>query len=242
MSVCVRLWKGCDIVIIDDIREFLYKNRDEKYRQMQVKTIPNISSSKIIGVRTPVLRAYAKMLYSHNDVKVFMDSLPHEYFEEDQLHGFIISLIKDYDKCISELERFLPFVDNWATCDQMNPRVLSKNKKDLLTRVNIWIKSTETYKVRFAVKVLMDHFLDEDFSVKYPALVVKIESSEYYINMMRAWYFATALAMQYDAVIPFIEENRLDVWTHNKTIQKSVESYRITDDKKAYLRTLKRKN
>jgi len=225
--------------IKDEIIKTMYAQQDLKYRDLQVTTIPSVEADAIIGVRTPQLRAYAKELGKREDVGEFLDSLPHKFFEEDQLHAFIISGMKDYDEAMARLEEFLPYVNNWATCDQMSPKVFKKNKKDLLKHIKVWIKSKKTYTIRYGVGMLMEHFLDEDFDVKYPVMVSKLRSDEYYVNMMIAWYFATALAKQYDAVIPFIEERKLDVWTHNKAIQKSIESYRITDEQKAYLRTLK---
>ena len=225
--------------ITDEIIKTLFLDQDLKYKDLQTKIIPTVNGNAIIGVRTPQLRAYAKELSRREDIGQFLDELPHKYFDEDQLHAFIISGIKNYDDAMERLESFLPYVNNWATCDQMSPKVFKKNKTDLLKHIRVWIKSKEIYTVRFGVGMLMEHFLDEDFDVKYPLMVSKLRSDEYYVNMMIAWYFATALAKQYDAVIPFIEERKLDVWTHNKAIQKSIESYRITDEQKAYLRTLK---
>jgi 3-methyladenine DNA glycosylase AlkD len=225
--------------INDEIKEKLFELQDLKYRDMQVKIIPNIDADSIIGVRTPELRSLAKELSKRDDVEEFLNDLPHKYFDENQLHAFILSAMKDYEKCIDGVEAFLPYVDNWATCDQMSPKIFKKNRKDLLKHINKWIKSKKTYTIRFGVGMLMEHFLDEDFDLKYPEQVSKIRSEEYYVNMMLAWYFATALAKQYDSVLPFIEERKLDTWTHNKAIQKSVESYRITDEQKTYLKTLK---
>ena len=226
-------------MILNEIREKLFDLADDKYRDMQIKTTPSVEADSFIGVRTPQLRALAKELSKREDIGEFLAELPHRYFDENQLHGFIISLDKDYERCISNIEAFLPFVDNWATCDQTIPKVFAKHKKDLLEHIRGWLESNSTYTVRFGIKMLMDHFLDDDFDLKYPIAVAKIRSDEYYIKMMQAWYFATALAKQYDAVIHFIEEEKLDVWTHNKTIQKSIESYRINDEQKLYLRTLK---
>ena len=180
-----------------------------------------------------------RQLYRAGDYAVFLAELPHHCFDENQLHAFILSAMKDYDRCMAGVCSFLPYIDNWATCDQLSPKVFSKNKEDLLANIKEWLESGETYTVRFAVGMLMEHFLGEDFDIAYPEMVAAIESDEYYVNMMRAWYFATALAKQYDSIIPFIEENRLDKWTHNKAIQKSVESYRITPEQKTYLRSLK---
>lgn len=226
-------------MIIEEIRSELFNMCDLKYREMQKKIIPGIDPDSIIGVRTPQLRAYAKQLSGRDDISEFLNDLPHRYFDENQLHAFIISGIKDFDRCMDEVSAFLPYVDNWATCDQMSPKVFRKNRAALLDAVNTWIDSGDTYSVRFAVGMLMEHFLNEDFDLVYPKIVADIRSDEYYINMMIAWYFATALAKQYDAVLPFIEEKRLDVWTHNKAIQKSVESYRITDEQKEYLKSLR---
>ena len=225
--------------IIDDIRKELYAQQDLGYKALQERTINNIDPDSIIGVRTPALRAYAKELGKREDVSVFLKDVPHKFFDEDQLHAFIISGMKDYDACMNELEKFLPYVNNWATCDQMSPKVFKKHKAELLKHIKVWIKSKETYTIRFGVGMLMEHFLDEDFDPKYPEMVSKLRSEEYYVNMMIAWYYATALAKQYEAVIPYIKENRLAVWTHNKAIQKSIESYRITPEQKEYLRSLK---
>ncbi len=226
-------------MILTEIREELFRQQDLKYRDLQVKIIPNVATGSVIGVRTPELRTYAKELLKREDVGVFLHDLPHRYFDENQLHAFIVSGMKDYESCMEEVERFLPYVDNWATTDQMSPKVFKKNRKDLLKHINTWICSGKTYTVRFAIGMLMSHFLDEDFDLAYPETVAKLRSDEYYINMMIAWYFATALAKQYEAILPFIEEKRLDTWTHNKAIQKSVESYRITPEQKEYLKTLK---
>ena len=219
----------------------LYKMQDEKYRDIQVKTIPNIDSDSIIGVRTPELRSFAKKLIKEDSYKEFLEELPHKYFEENQLHSFIISEIKDYDICISYINKFLPYVNKWATCDQLSPKVFKKNKEKLIKEIKVWIKSKETYTIRFGIGMLMSYFLDEDFNESYLETISKIKSKEYYINMMIAWYYATALAKQYDSTIKYLENNKLDIWVHNKTIQKAIESYRITDNQKEYLRSLKRK-
>ena len=226
-------------MIRDEITENLFKMQDIKYRDFQSKLIPSKTADDMIGVRTPELRKYAKDLLKREDIGEFLSSLPHKYFDENQLHAFIISGIKDYDRCMEEVCSFLPYVDNWATCDQMSPKVFKKHRPELFKQIKKWIKSKDTYTVRFSVGMLMQHFLDEDFDPKYPDMVSAIRSDEYYINMMTAWYFATALAKQYDAVLPYIEEKKLDKWTHNKAIQKSVESFRITPEQKSYLKTLK---
>ena len=213
---------------------------DEPFGDFQAKLIPTVERGRMIGVRTPALRSLAKELYGSAEAERFMEELPHEYFEENNLHGFLIALIKDYDRCLAELERFLPYVDNWAVCDQLSPRCFKKRPAGLADRAKEWIASGETYTVRFGVWVLMSHYLDEGFLPEYPELVAGIRSEEYYVNMMAAWYFATALAKRYEAVLPYFEGARLPVWTHNKAIQKAIESYRVSDEHKAYLRTLKR--
>ena len=226
-------------MITEEIKALLFEKQDIKYRDFQAKLIPGYAAENMIGVRTPELRKLAKELSKREDIDEFLRDLPHQYFDEKQLHAFIISGMKDYDSCMEKLCEFLPYVDNWATCDQMSPKVFKKHRQELLTKINEWLKSDETYTIRFAAGMLMEHFLDEDFDISYPEMVSAIRSDEYYVNMMIAWYFATALAKQYEAVIPFIENKRLEPWTHNKAIQKSVESYRITDEQKTYLRSLK---
>ena len=225
--------------IVEEIREELFRLRDEKYRDFQSKLIPTVASDAVIGVRTPDLRKFAKQLSRREDVGIFLDDLPHQYFDENQLHAFIISDTKDYDLCVEEVDHFLPYVDNWATCDQMSPKIFRKYRQELIVKIKSWIKSEDTYTVRFGIGMLMQHYLDEDFDPAYLEIVSDIRSEEYYINMMIAWYFATALAKQYETTIPYLENHRLDAWTHNKTIQKSVESYRITPEQKRYLRKLK---
>ncbi len=226
-------------MIVDEIRKELFDLRDEAYAQFQVKLIPTAEADSFIGVRTPALRTYAKTVAKHPEADIFLSDLPHKYFDENQLHAFVLSEIKDFDVCIRRVEAFLPYVDNWATCDQMSPKVFKKHKEQLLPRIRPWIASSETYTIRFGIGMLMSHFLDDDFDPAYPEMVAKLVSEEYYVNMMIAWYFATALAKQYESIVPYIEEQRLSVWTHNKTIQKAVESYRITPEQKAYLKTLK---
>ncbi len=226
-------------MIIEEIRAELNRLQDTKYREMQVRIIPTVKPERIIGVRTPELRNLAKRFAGAEDISVFLNDLPHMYFEENQLHAFILSGMKDYRECLRELNRFLPYVDNWATCDQMSPRVFRKHRKELTSSIREWIGSGKTYTIRFGIGMLMEHYLDEDFDPAYPEMAAAVRSEEYYVNMMTAWYFATALAKQYGAVLPYIEHHRLDDWTHNKAIQKSIESYRITPEQKAYLRTLK---
>ena len=222
-----------------DLHNKLHDLKDLKYRDMQIKIVPTIAAESVIGVRTPELRALAKELLKSGGYKAFLRELPHKYFEENQLQAFIISGIKDLDECMDELDMFLPYVDNWATCDQMSPKIFKKHKDILFLHIEEWIQSQKTYTVRFGIKMLMEHFLEEDFDLKYPNIVAELRSNEYYVNMMIAWYFATALAKQYDSIIPLIEEKKLDDWTHNKAIQKSIESRWITQEQKEYLRSLK---
>ena len=222
------------------IQETLFSMQDTAYRDFQAKLIPGASPESMIGVRTPALRSYAKELLKNGDVSAFLAELPHRYFDENQLHAFLLSEMKDHARVLTELERFLPYVDNWATCDQLSPKIFKKHTAELLPEIRRWMAAEHTFTVRFGIGMLMQHYLGEHFQPEYPEWVASVRSEEYYINMMRAWYFATALAKQYDAVIPFLEEQRLDVWTHNKTIQKARESYRITPEQKDYLKTLKR--
>lgn len=224
-----------------EIRKLLMEQQDTKFRDFQSGLIPGEGGMNMIGVRTPALRSLAKALVKKDDIGDFLSDLPHEIFEENQLHAFIISEVKDYDLCMEEVNRFLPYVNNWATCDQMNPKVFGKkeNREKLLSQIKLWLKSKETYEIRFGIRMLMCFFLDEDFDPKYLKMVSKIRSEEYYVNMMIAWYFATALAKQYKATLPLIEAKTLSPWVQNKTIQKAVESFRVSDEKKTYLRTLK---
>ncbi len=226
-------------MILNDIKNELHSMQDEKYRDFQSKLIPTSDPGSFIGVRTPALRKYARKISGQDDLSVFLHDLPHRFFDENQLHAFVISEIKDFNDCIDEVQRFLPFVDNWATCDQMSPKVFKKHRTELLEYIREWLESDKTYTVRFAIGMLMEHYLDADFDSSYPEKVAAVRSEEYYINMMTAWYFATALAKQYDTVLPYLENKKLDEWTHNKTIQKAIESRRITDEQKSYLRSLK---
>ena len=224
-----------------EITERLRELADSEYRLFQIKLTPGIDPGSFIGVRTPELRAFARELVKEKETEAFLSALPHRYFDENRLHAFIISLIKDFDTCVSRIEEFLPFVDNWAVCDQMLPKAFARNRAKLLPLAEKWIDSGRTYTVRFGIEVLMNHFLDDGFDISLARKVAEISSDEYYVNMMRAWYFATALAKQYDEILPLIEEGSLDTFTHNKSIQKAVESYRITPERKAYLKTLKKR-
>ena len=207
-----------EMCITDEIREALSVQKDTAYRDFQAKLIPTIDKETVIGVRTPALRKMAKQLAKREEIGEFLRSLPHTYFEENQLHAFIIAQKKDFAQCMEELSVFLPYVDNWATCDQLLPKVFQKHRQELLPYIREWLASAQTYTVRFGIGMLMGHFLDEDFDRTYPDMVSKVRSEEYYVNMMIAWYFATALAKQYEAVLPYIEEKKLADWTHNKAI------------------------
>ena len=226
-------------MLTEEIRNELFRQQDLIYRELQVRTIPTLSPETVIGVRTPALRAYAKQLTKQADTEAFLQTLPHDFFDENQLHAFILSEMKDFEKCVREVDRFLPYVDNWATCDQLSPKVFGKHQAELLRWIRQWMASDATYTIRFGIGMLMQHFLKEAFDPVFPEMVASIRSEEYYVNMMIAWYFATALAAQYEAILPYIEHQRLDAWTHNKAIQKAIESYRITPEQKAYLKTLK---
>ena len=226
-------------MILDEIRNELFKMQDIAYRDFNSKLIPTVDKESMIGVRTPELRKYAKQLAKREDIEEFLHSLPHKYFDENQLHAFIVSEIKDFKSCVDKVNEFLPYIDNWATCDQLSPKVFKKYHKELITYIKEWLESDKVYTVRFGIGMLMEHFLDEDFDISYLETVSNIRSDEYYVNMMIAWYFATALAKRYESVLPFIENRRLEIWTHNKAIQKAVESYRISTDRKTYLKELR---
>ena len=226
-------------MLTDQIQKELFALQDPSYRDFQAKLIPTVDPQKIIGVRTPELRKYARQLFHTDLASAFLAQLPHRYFDENQLHAFLLSQMKDYDACITQLNRFLPFVDNWATCDQMSPKCFGKHRDELIGEIFTWIRSEKTYTVRFGIGMLMQFYLDDAFKPEYLQTVADIRLEEYYVNMMIAWYFATALAKQYDTALIFIEQHRLDDRTHNKAIQKAIESARITPEQKAYLKTLK---
>lgn len=224
---------------MSSIKDKLFKLQDKEYKFFQEKIISTVNPDTIIGVRTPELRKLAKILIKE-DYTSFLKELPHKYFDENQLHAFIISEIKNYDECILHINNFLPYIDNWATCDQLSPKIFKKNTDKLLDHIKLWIKSKEPYIIRFGVGMLMQYYLDDNFNEEYLKMVSKIKSNEYYVNMMIAWYFATALAKQYKSAINYIESKKLDIWIHNKTIQKAVDSYRIAEEQKEYLKSLKR--
>jgi len=225
--------------MLTEIQKRLFELQDVKYRDFQCRLMPTVDAGCVIGVRTPLLRKLAKELYGTVASAEFMKNLPHKYYEENNLHAFLIEKIKDYAECVSSVNEFLPYVDNWATCDSMNPPVFKKHLPELLVQVREWLNCDHTYTVRFGIKCLMSYFLDEHFKQDYLEMVAAVRSEEYYIKMMVAWYFATALAKQYDAALPYLSERRLDTWTHNKTIQKATESYRISLEHKDILRQLK---
>ena len=219
-----------------EIQQLLFELQDMAYRDFHSRLMPDIDKETVIGIRVPVLRKYAKSIAGTELAEKFIKELPHCYYEENNLHMMLITGIKDYEKCLSEIERFLPYIDNWATCDFPAPKCFEKYKEELLPVIKRWIASSETYTIRYGIGMLMRLYLDENFDPEYLELVAGVKSDEYYVNMMIAWYMATALAKQWDAVIPYIEEHCMSDWVHRKTIQKAVESYRITDEQKEYLK------
>ena len=222
-----------------DICRELFLLQDLKYKEFHSRLMPTIDDKTIIGIRIPMLRQFAKAVANAPEAEAFMAQLPHKYYEENNLHAFLIEQIKDYDEALRQTERFLPYIDNWATCDSFLPKIFKKNTDKLIVKINEWLKSDKTYTIRYAIGLLMSLYLDEGFKAEYAEEVSKIKSEEYYVNMMIAWYFATALAKQYDAVIPYLTEKRLDKWVHNKTIQKAIESRRILPETKEMLKKLK---
>ncbi len=219
----------------------LFELQDKKYRDFHSRLIPDTDKERVIGIRTPVLRKYAKEYAQREEAKAFLQDFPHHYYEENNLHMLLITSIKEYEKCLEEVEKFLPYIDNWATCDFPAPKCFAKHKEELLPHIKRWIVSEATYTIRYGIGILMRLYLDEDFKPEYAELVAAVTSDEYYVNMMIAWYMATALAKQWEAIIPYVEEHRLSDWVHRKTIQKAIESYRITDEQKVYLRSLRGK-
>ena len=225
--------------VIKEVEKQLFEMQDLKYRDFHAGLMPNIDKNRIIGVRTPQLRKFAKEYGKTENAKTFLTVLPHQYYEENNLHGLLIEQIKEYDSALDELERFLPYIDNWATCDMLAMKVVKKHLDLFIKKIYQWLESKHTYTIRFAIGMLMRYYLEDTFKIEYARKVAEISSEEYYVNMMRAWYFATALAKQYEQVIPFLEERKMDVWTHNKTIQKSRESVRINSEHSEYIKTLK---
>lgn len=221
------------------IRARLETLEDPEYREFQMKLIPGIDPDRVLGIRTPDLRAYAKQLLRTGEAAGFLAVLPHDTFDENQLHAFVISGIRDFPDCLAEVERFLPYVDNWATCDQLSPSCFARHTEELSPVLDRWLHSEHVYTVRFAIGMRMRYYLEDLFEDRYPREIAELRSDEYYIRMMVAWYFATALAKQYDRILPYLRERRLPEWTHNKTIQKAVESRRITEQEKEELRRLR---
>ena len=219
-----------------DLPALLFDYQDHSYAALQKTLIPGISEDRLIGVRTPQLRKIAKEMIRNGESEAFLQRLPHHYFEENQLHAFILSEEKDFARCIERIEAFLPYVDNWATCDQMAPKAFKKNQDQLLPHIRLWLHAPHPYAVRFGIKMLMDHYLDEAFDPAYMEMISSIHSEDYYIRMMTAWYFSTALYKQPAAALPYIEQKKLERWTHNKAIQKAVESFRISPEQKEYLK------
>ncbi len=230
------------MVSIMNLHKKLFSIQDKNYKDFVSKLTPGYPAEKIIGIKTPALKALAKEMIAENTFTDFLDILPHAYFEENQLHSFIISGLKNYDDVIYETNKFLPYIDNWATCDQLCPVIFRKNTDKLESYIERWLSSSHTYTIRFGIKMIMNHYLDKNFKKEYMYRVASVRSDEYYVNMMIAWYFATALAKQYDTAITFIENKALDTWVHNKAIQKATESYRVDDEHKKYLKTLKINN
>ena len=227
------------VKVTERVQKQLFELQDLQYRDFQAKLMPTVNKETVIGVRTPSLRAYAKKFGKTDNVSAFLEVLPHKYYEENNLHGLLIEQIKAYPSCIAALDRFLPYIDNWATCDLLAVRTVKNHLNSYIKKIDRWLESEHIYTIRFGINMLMRYYLEEEFKLEYPGKVAAIRSEEYYVNMARAWYFATALAKKYDQVLPFLEEQKMDVWTHNKTIQKAIESYRITPEQKEYLRTLK---
>ena len=222
-----------------EITKRLFELQDEKYADFQAKLTPGIPRESFIGVQIPQVRTLAKSYYKDLESADFLQELPHQYYDENMLHGLVLSEMKDFEACVKAVDAFLPYVDNWAVCDIMSPKVFRKHKEELLPVIKRWVASDQVYTCRFGIEMLMSHYLDQDYKPEYLEIVAAVRSEEYYVNMMIAWFFATALAKQWDTVIPYIEENRLEPWVHNKTIQKARESYRITPEQKEYLKGLK---
>ncbi|MGO5541811.1 DNA alkylation repair protein [Blautia sp. HCP3S3_H10_1] len=221
------------------LQKQLFELQDLKYRDFHSKLMPGTDIEAVIGIRIPVLRKFAKKFAKTPEAEAFLQQLPHQFYEENNLHMMLITEIKDYQTCMREIKRFLPYIDNWATCDFSEPKCFRAHKAEVLAEVKNWIRSTETYTIRYGIGMLMRLFLDEDFSPEYLELAAGVKSQEYYVNMMIAWYFATALAKQWDATVPYIEQHKLSDWVHRKTIQKAVESYRITPEQKVYLKSFR---
>lgn len=228
------------IFLKTQLQEKLFNLQDIEYKAFHSKLMPTVNPDAVIGIRTPVLRKFSDEFYKTNEANAFLKNLPHKYYEENNLHAFLLEKITDYNTLIKELNIFLPFVDNWATCDMMKPKIFKKHKPLLIKDIEKWLKSKNTYEVRYGIVCLMTYFIESDFKKEYLNWIVDIKSDEYYINMARAWFFATALTKQYNSTVKIIENKMLDKWTHNKAIQKACESYQVADEQKENLRKLKR--
>lgn len=224
---------------VDKIVKILFQNQDLKYRDFHSSLVPNVEKERFIGVRTPILRKLAKEMVKDGSYKDFIKELPHYYYEENTLHSCILSLLKDLDELINELDNFLPYIDNWATCDLLRPKAFEKDQKRILDKVKEWIHTKDIYSIRFGIVTLLSFYLDEFFCKEINEIVLNIKNDDYYVNMAIAWYFSYALIKQYDMTIDIFKMYKLDKWVHNKSIQKAIESFRISDDKKIYLRSLK---
>ena len=217
----------------------LIEEKDDAYKKFQARLVPNIPSETILGVRTPQMRKIAKEVFESEYRDTFLTDLPHKYYEENLIHFFVVVLIKDFDDCVKAVEVFLPYIDCWPVSDQASPKSFKRNHQKLLPYIKKWISSQHTYTARFGIRMLMNEYLGEDFEEEYLALVARIKGEDYYLKMMIAWFFATALAKRYDESVKYIETRRLDEWVHQKAIQKALESYRVTDEHKEYLKTLR---
>ncbi len=222
------------------IQQQLFALRDEKYKAFHSKLIPTINPQTIIGVRTPELRKLAKQIEREPETQEFLHTLPHRYYEENNLHDFLLERIKDYPTFLAELNAFLPYIDNWATCDGLRPKCVKKHLPEFLQEIRGWMQSERTYTIRFGINMLMSFYLDDAFQEEYLSWAAQVQSEEYYVQMMQAWYFATALAKQWDYTVLYLQQEKLCTWVHNKTIQKAIESRRISAQQKQLLRTLKR--
>ena len=221
------------------VYDLLIREKDEEYKEFQAKLVPNISPDTMIGVRTPQMRKIAKEVFNSENKDEFLKDLPHRYYEENLVHFFVIAMIKDFDECVRAVEEFLPYIDCWPVSDQATPKAFTRNHEKLLPYIRKWIKSDHIYTARFGIRMLMNEFLGEDFKPDYLEWVATVKGEDYYIKMMVAWYFATALAKRYDESVKYIEERKLDEWVHKKAIQKAIESYRVSDEHKEYLRKLR---
>ncbi|MGP1588078.1 MAG: DNA alkylation repair protein [Treponemataceae bacterium] len=226
------------------IQQILFENQDKEYASFQARLTPGICIESFIGVRVPKLRKIAKDIVTNSDIDLqeFLENLPHKYYDENMLHSILISQMKDYENVVAKIEKFLPYIDNWAVCDILNPKIFKKHKKELFERIKIWTNSDKTYTIRFGIEMLMIYFLDEDFNPRYLEIPASVKNCQYYVKMMIAWFFAESLVKHWDDTIVYLESHKLyqdDFWVHNKTIQKALESYRIDDAKKTYLRSLK---